>query len=314
MNFSIVIPHKNRTELLKKLLGTIPLRDDLEVIIVDDNSNDEIVNFDNFPGQKRANTTIIYDKKGGGGGYARNIGLKHVKGKWVLFADSDDYFTSNFSEILHNYVDSNYDVVYFKAKSVDIETGDDSFRAIGLNDYIDLAIDKDDYNHLKYEVAYPVAKMIKTKIIINNNIQFEEIPNGNDVFFSLNIGLNVNDVFAVNEYIYTITTRAEHKLEKSAISIYKNIYNVFLRKSHYLKNINLKQYATPNLLAYWARVYNCSKREGLKLIPKTISAAGLLDTLNGIYKPIWYKFLADVKSTFPKTWGLMKKAKTKCIE
>ena len=53
MNYSIIIPHKNTPELLRRCIKSIPQRDDLEIIIVDDNSSKEIVNFDNFPGLNR---------------------------------------------------------------------------------------------------------------------------------------------------------------------------------------------------------------------------------------------------------------------
>src|SRR5690554_5139845 len=110
MSFSIIIPHKNRPVLLQKLLRSIPNRDDLETIIVDDNSDSEIVDFHSFPGLTKPNTTIIYDKIGGGGGYARNLGLKHARGQWIIFADSDDLFTSNLAHILEEYKDNLEDV------------------------------------------------------------------------------------------------------------------------------------------------------------------------------------------------------------
>ena len=37
--YSIVIPHKNAQDLLKYCLDSIPIRDDIQVIVVDDNSD-----------------------------------------------------------------------------------------------------------------------------------------------------------------------------------------------------------------------------------------------------------------------------------
>ena len=42
--YSIIIPHYNSPDLLLRLLKTIPVREDLEVIVVDDNST----NFSNI--------------------------------------------------------------------------------------------------------------------------------------------------------------------------------------------------------------------------------------------------------------------------
>ena len=37
--FSIIIPHKNIPSLLQRCLDSIPKRDDVQIIVVDDNSN-----------------------------------------------------------------------------------------------------------------------------------------------------------------------------------------------------------------------------------------------------------------------------------
>ena len=54
--YSIIIPHKNIPVLLQRCLDSIPIRDDIQIVIVDDNSSSEIVDFDNFPGMQRNNT------------------------------------------------------------------------------------------------------------------------------------------------------------------------------------------------------------------------------------------------------------------
>ena len=43
MNYTIIIPHKNTPDLLQKCLGSIPERDDAEVIVIDDDSDKDIV-------------------------------------------------------------------------------------------------------------------------------------------------------------------------------------------------------------------------------------------------------------------------------
>ena len=48
MNFTIIIPHFNTPTLLLRLINSIPEHDDLELIIVDDNSDPTVVDFDNF--------------------------------------------------------------------------------------------------------------------------------------------------------------------------------------------------------------------------------------------------------------------------
>lgn len=72
LNYSLIIPHKNIPNLLKRCLDSIPQRDDMEIILVDDNSDPNIVDFEHFPGKTRQGVRLIFDKQGGGAGRARN--------------------------------------------------------------------------------------------------------------------------------------------------------------------------------------------------------------------------------------------------
>ena len=43
--FSLIIPHKNIPSLLQRCLDSIPVREDLEIIILDDNSDSDKIDF-----------------------------------------------------------------------------------------------------------------------------------------------------------------------------------------------------------------------------------------------------------------------------
>ena len=105
-HYSIIIPHKNTPRLLERCLYSIPTWDEIQIIIIDDNSNSESVDFSHFPGNGRKNTEVLFTKEGKGAGYARNIGLSHARGKWIIFADADDFFTADCFTILNEYMDS----------------------------------------------------------------------------------------------------------------------------------------------------------------------------------------------------------------
>lgn len=117
INYSIIIPHKNSTVLLERCLKSIPCRKDVQVIVVDDNSEN----------QEELNAVVggfsqveLILTQGGGAGHARNEGLKYIRGKWVLFADADDFYNKNAFSILDNYINSDNDVIYFFANSLDV--------------------------------------------------------------------------------------------------------------------------------------------------------------------------------------------------
>ena len=191
MNYSIIIPHKNTPDLLKRCINSIPVRKDLEIIIVDDNSSEKFVDFDNFPGLHRENTTVIFNKEGKGAGNARNIAIPKAKGKYIIFADSDDFFNSCFNDILDDYSNMNFDVVYFNANSVNSTTFKPSNRVDHLHDFFHIykRNPSDGLIQFRYMFTEPWCKLINRDIIINNDITFGKTSVDEDVVFAINVGL-----------------------------------------------------------------------------------------------------------------------------
>ncbi len=90
-SISVIIPVKNRAELLKATLNNI-LQQTLspsEIIVVDDGSTDHLPEVkDQFQHQVQ-----FVENPGKGPGAARNLGLKLASGKYIQFFDSDDLMT-----------------------------------------------------------------------------------------------------------------------------------------------------------------------------------------------------------------------------
>ena len=100
---SICICVYNAEGYIEGCLKSIPRRDDIEVIILDDKSTDntlavikqEIVAFKNH--------TLLINDKNMGVGAARNTLLDNANGEYIFFLDSDDYiYTEVFEDILTN--------------------------------------------------------------------------------------------------------------------------------------------------------------------------------------------------------------------
>lgn len=208
-NYTIIIPHKNIPNLLQRCLDSIPERDDLQIIVIDDNSDTSKVDFNHFPGIERKNVEIYFTKEGKGAGYARNVGLKHAQGKWILFADADDFFNYCFEEILDKYEKADYDVVFFNANSVNTETYTTTFRCKYLNKMVQLYEKEPDKSifYLKYCFGEPWAKMIKLNLIKENGILFSETTIHNDTKFSYLVGYYSSHIYVDEHAIYCITDR-----------------------------------------------------------------------------------------------------------
>ena len=195
INFSIIIPTKNIPDLLQRCLESIPQRSDIEIIVVDDNSDREIVDVKNYPGTNNQQVKIIFLPESKGAGYARNIGLTIAKGKWILFADSDDYFSEKFSDILDRYINSEYDIIFLNYERVDSVTKEkihvyrQSFiTGKNLNDKLL-------ENKLRFVMGPPWCKMIAHHLIKKYNVKFDEVAKHNDTMFSLKIGYYADRIF-----------------------------------------------------------------------------------------------------------------------
>lgn len=209
--YSIIIPHRNIPKLLQRCLDSIPQRPDLEIIVVDDNSDPEIVDFEHFPGQVRSDTTVIFDKSGLGPGHARNIGLEHAQGKWLFFADADDYFNYCLNDILDEYADCKVDIVYFKCSSADSELYTNSDRADYHNHSVQQYLDKSDQGELflRYVNGGPVSKLIRRSIVVEHKLSFQEIRIHEDTKFFYLLGLYAKSIAADKRAIYCITKRPD---------------------------------------------------------------------------------------------------------
>jgi len=209
INFTVIIPHKNVPLLLDRLINSIPIRDDLEVIVVDDGSDEDVVKFLNHKIGNRVNISVIFNKESQGAGYARNCAIPLAKGKWILFADSDDFFNEGLGDFLSKYIDSDVDVIYFNANSVDSETLEPSSRVDHLHEFIDEYKQNREHGELilRFLFTEPWCKMVKKELIQVNNILFEESRIRNDVRFSYLVGYYAKKIDVDYRQLYCVTTR-----------------------------------------------------------------------------------------------------------
>ncbi|WP_073043384.1 glycosyltransferase family 2 protein [Xylanibacter ruminicola] len=207
MNFTVIIPHRNIPMLLGRLIKSIPMRDDLEIIVVDDHSDACVV--EQLRSLERENLDLMLNQECHGAGYARNCALPVAKGKWVLFADADDFFNTEFNDFLNEYINSDADIVYFNANSLDSETFEPSHRVDHLHEFID------EYHRdkergaliMRYLFTEPWCKMVKLDLIKNNDIRFEETSIRNDVRYSYLVGHYAEKIVVDERQLYCVTTR-----------------------------------------------------------------------------------------------------------
>jgi glycosyltransferase involved in cell wall biosynthesis len=243
--FSIIIPHKNSPDLLQRCLDSIPRREDVQIVIVDDNSDETIVDFNNFPGMNENFVKIYLTKEDKGAGYARNVGIKNSKGKWILFADADDFFTENAFDYFFSEINSIHEIIYFKITSCYYDTLQYVDRAERYNAYIDNYIinrAKNSEDWLRYKFSTPWGKMIKRELILRKNIWFDEIKVSNDAMFSLFAGHYATSIDAKNKIIYCYTITKGSLTNTFSRENLMSRYIVALRYNDFLKKQGKHKY------------------------------------------------------------------------
>lgn len=192
IRYSIIIPHHNIPELLQRCLDSIPKRDDIQIIVVDDNSDCGIVDFGNFPGKDDNNVEIYFSKEGRGAGHARNVGLGHAVGEWLIFSDADDYFdTKNLNELMDTDY-SDYEVVSWQCEWIK----SDRVEIIKLK-----SGNKASSDDLFY-MNEPWRKMVKRSFIEQNSIRFQESMVSNDLMYSMKVASACKRVYWHDKTIY----------------------------------------------------------------------------------------------------------------
>ena len=117
MRFSIIIPVYNVKDYLEACFRSVAAQggDDYEIILVDDGSTDGESGSlcDRLAAEAPERTTVIH-KPNGGLGDARNVGMEHAQGEYVLFVDSDDYLLPGLLDALRlKLSETNADIIDF---------------------------------------------------------------------------------------------------------------------------------------------------------------------------------------------------------
>lgn len=97
---SVIIPVYNTEKYLRFCLDSIRRQtlDDIEVIVVDDGSNDSSPAIcDDFAHDKRFQ---IFHNANKGVSKARNFGIERATGKYCMFVDSDDWLDETMCETM----------------------------------------------------------------------------------------------------------------------------------------------------------------------------------------------------------------------
>lgn len=231
IKLSIIIPHYESPDGLKRLLHSIPERDDFQIIIVDDHST---VDVSDIVSLHKSAELLIQDQGFKYAGAARNKGILNAQGDYIIFADSDDYFVNGAFDLLEPYLKLKYDVVFFNPVSIN-EDGSSSIRHLKyrklITDFINLGKD-----NVLYEYFVPWSKLINRSFLITNDITFDNVIASNDVMASLKIGFYADTFHVTNDIIYCVVESSNSLTKQFSEEVVDSRFDVLCRYNEFIRS------------------------------------------------------------------------------
>lgn len=221
--FSVIIPvYKIKQELLNNCLSSLLKQDydGVEYLIIDDGSPDDCGEICDSYGEKDSRITVFHIANAGVSN-ARNFGIKHSRGKYILFLDGDDFFVNGFlGRIAEIATIENNDILFYKHisrvedKLIPLELPSDTGKLIeGVpTDVIANAIVSNKNSDIGIpDILFgaPWGKVFSAEYISKNKIEFPlGIKKSQDRIFmlkalSFNPKISITDMFG---YVYVTNT------------------------------------------------------------------------------------------------------------
>lgn len=253
-DISIIVPVYNAEKYLKKCLDSLvnQTKKELEFILINDGSADKSEEIIKTYKDKRIK---YFKNKNQGIGKTRNFGIEKATGKYIMFLDSDDYFSNDACEILYKTAEKEKaDLIVFDYYRVEKENLNEvkieSFNATNI---------KDDPNLLLKINLGPCNKIYKSDLIKNNDIKFEENLKYEDTLFVVKAIYKAKKIIKLNKclHYYIIHEKSETTVrDKKVFDILKIVDKI----RTYLKNDELMKDSVDKLTVKILTNYTIQQR------------------------------------------------------
>lgn len=189
---SVIIPVYNTGEYLKQCLDSVlgQTLKEIEILCVDDGSTDGSGDVLEEYAQKD-NRVKVYHQQNKFAGCARNLGLRHAAGKYLVFWDADDFFDLQALEKLYNKCEEDRaDVCFCGGNRMANDTGQIYRTGIyvirkWLPDVRPFS--KADIPEYIFNIATnnPWNKMFLREFVMKHSLEFQPLRQANDAYFTM---------------------------------------------------------------------------------------------------------------------------------
>lgn len=266
---TIIIPIYNAEKYLRDLLESIVNQTmnfkNIEVIMVDDCSKDNTREIMEEYSAKYDNViNIKLDENHRMAGTARNEGVKIARGKYLMFADSDDFYPNNACEIMFNEIEKkNADFITGNYINTDYDGKIWENPIFNVDKYKDFKLSIKDFDKSFFILNSAVwNKIFRKDFVKQHDIHFLEGVPAEDAYFTTSCFMKSNNVYYTSKVIYCYRQRNEGNKKSKSVSFncskdyfdrinraYKAIYENFKNNGYlsfyrytYAKNMSYMLY------------------------------------------------------------------------
>jgi len=209
---SIIVPIYNSEQYLHQCIGSIINQSykNIEIVLINDGSTDNSGEICDKYAKSDKRIKVIHTANNGPA-VARNEGIRHSRGKFLFFLDSDDSIKNNaISLLIKNYNQHKVDIIIGDFRKVNDNNPDSGHNRVFLNSKLLTKQDIITYTrwYLKKPNKFPLfahswGRLFKSSIIKNNNIYFNaDLRTFEDMAFNFDYLNYTNKVFFLKEIIY----------------------------------------------------------------------------------------------------------------
>lgn len=230
MKLSVIVPVYNTGKYLNKCLDSILNQSlkDLELIIVNDGSTDNSVDIIKEYIKNNKDRIVFLDKKNGGQGSARNLGISKAHGDYITFVDSDDFIDKDMYKEM-------YDMAIKNDSDIVICNISDYYEKSGSSKDTCLSLDKEvSVNEALIKSVPSVVNKIYKKELLKN-IKFDESIWYEDLPYSLQVVSNAKKINFINKPFYHYYHRVKSTMHNENIAKNLDILKAYDILINYLK-------------------------------------------------------------------------------
>lgn len=225
---------------------------DMEILLIDDGSGDETYDIakatvEKFNGSKGKSLIPVklYKRTNHGVAVTRNFGIQEAEGKYVMFADQDDF-------VNHDYVEKL------------VKAAEEAEADLVVGGYVHITDQKKKMLEVSplgrefdpYIVTAPWAHIYKRQMLLTNHVEFLTTSIGEDVYFNMRAYAVADKIISIPDMSYQWIYNTE-SVSNSKQSVISDKVNPLLLLNRIYEDIDNEAFLHSRIVEYFFARYIC---------------------------------------------------------